>query len=644
MTSETFLESFSDLEILLVSDKPFHYVSGGVGPYYIDLRRGPNNPVIFNIILNKYCEKIHGDTSNLLFVGVPTTGVVYATGLSLRYNQPLAVIEKLYPDRVHIFSAEQLNTAIEQYSTFINKSECCAFLGLEDMGVMLATGLGIRYKRPSAILRRIQKGHGTSKTIEASLDKFARDNIKILYIVNDPYDPQSEDEITTTLYSIPGLSAFEFRILNGKPLPELGFNSVQSRRVIEIEDLWTTGTSAIILHQNIRKVLDLEAEVIVFLDREQHATTKFQKLRIDAKSVYRITEIAEYLFKSNRITDIVYNTVMSYIKQFERSSFTDKLSKYNKSSVCVGIDITPGKLPERAEDTTLPGYPYEYNAAGVKRYCLDLLDDISKVPGVGVIKPNLAYYNSISDPEMHSILWTILQKARELNLLVILDTKIGDIMRTQSQYAEKYKEFDAVTAHGFMGADSIIPITDVQLGCYVLVFTSNPTRTDLETRALLSEDSLEQYHTLVSSGMSCDEAKALILQKSAKVYHLMAQHVVDWQYAGSVGAVIGGTPNQDGKLQELEEIIELFAEKLSYLPPILIPGVGTQGGSATDVMNAILNTLVRVGWNETKIRAELCKVVINSASAINYSPRPRDATTDLVTEIKMAIDNFFYNH
>nr|QBK88076.1 MAG: orotidine 5'-phosphate decarboxylase / HUMPS family [Marseillevirus LCMAC202] len=638
MTPETYLQSFSDLEILLVSEKPFHYVSGGIGPYYIDLRRGSNNPVIFNIILDKYSSKINGDTSNLLFVGVPTTGLVYATGLSLRYNQPLAVIEKLTA-RIHIFSAEQLSSEIEQYSTFVKESEHCAFLGLEDMGVMLATGLGIKYKRPSAILRRIQKGHGTSKTIEASLDKFARDGTRVLYIINDPYDPHTKDEITTTLHSIPDF-AFEFHILNGKPLLELDISAVQSRRVIEIEDLWTTGTSAIMLYQNIKNVLGLEAEVIVFLDREQHATTKFQKLKINAKSVYKITEIAEYLVKSNVITGLVYSTVMNYVKQFERISFTDKLIQYNKSNVCVGIDITPGKFPEKAEDTTLPGYPYEYNAAGVKQYCLDLLDEIGTVPGVKVIKPNLAYYNS---NDMHSILWTILQKARELDLLVILDAKIGDIMRTQSQYAEKYKEFDAVTAHGFMGADSIVPITDVQLGCYVLVFTSNPTRTDLETRPLLDESLLEEYHTLVGAGMSCEEAKAVILKKSVKVYHLMAQHVIDWQYAGSVGAVIGGTPNKEGKLQELEEIIELFATKLSYLPPILIPGVGTQGGSATDVMNAILNTLSRVGWDEIKIRTELCKVVINSSSAINYSPRPRDATIDLVTEIKIAIDKFFYD-
>lgn len=649
VSNNKFIESFSDQEIFLVSDKPFHYSSGGIGPYYIDLRRGPNNPKMFNIFLNKYSltlEESSKSTENMLFIGVPTTGVIYATGLALKYKSPLAVIEKLNPERVHVFTHDILISEIESTDKLISNHTNCAYIGLEDMGVMLATGLAIKHNKSSAIMRRVQKGHGTSKTIEANLDHFMNLGIKHLYIINDPYNPQPDKEIVATLNTIYGMENFTFSIITTPTPEEANYKQIsnikksEDLRVVEIEDLWTTGTSAINLHRNIKRNLDLNAEVLVFLDREQNAMTKFEKLQIDAKNVYNITYITNYLYDNNLINNFTYNKVMNYVEQFDTKSFTDKLLKLNTTSVCVGLDITPGKFPDKPQDTTLPNYPYSQNTKGIEQYCMDLLDQISKTD-VKVIKPNLAYYNNLEDPEMHSIIWKILEKAREFGILVILDTKIGDIMRTQSQYAEKYKHFDAVTAHGYMGSDSIFPITDAQLGCYVLVFTSNPSRIDLETKNLLDIDTLTQYSTLIKNGMSDQDARNHVIKNSKKVYQLMAEHIVDWQYAGSVGAVIGGTPNKDGKLEELEDIIGIFATKLDYLPPILIPGVGTQGGSATDIINAILNVLDKQGWSEDKIRLELRKVLINSSSAIDYSPRPKDAAQDLIDEIKSTIDNFF---
>ena len=83
---------------------------------------------------------------------------------------------------------------------------------------------------------------------------------------------------------------------------------------------------------------------------------------------------------------------MSYVKQFNKESFMDKLVKKNESSVCVGVDITPGKFPEHKKDTTLPNFPYSQDAKGVRQYCLDVLEQVSKVKGMKAIKPNLAYY------------------------------------------------------------------------------------------------------------------------------------------------------------------------------------------------------------------------------------------------------------
>lgn len=644
ITSNNFMDTFPDLEILLISeDKQFHYVSGGIGPYYIDLRRGPNDPNVFKVIIDKYasllCDRVY---DNPLFIGVPTTGVIYASALALKYKTPLIVVEKLNPERFHTFSYETFISEIDAYSSMVYDIKTTAFLGLEDMGVIFATGLGIKHCKPSMILRRIQKGHGTSKTIEANLNILYEKGIRRLCVINDPYYPMTKDEVYTTLSSVPNTSLFEFELLNRDIPKELVIRDINEHHLIEIEDLCTTGTSAITLHNYIKKNTGLNADVIIFLDREQNAMKKFNKLKIRFESVYGITDIANYLFKTKKINNKSYKKVMNYVSEFtSRPSYSDLLLKHNSSSVCVGIDITPGKFPEKPEDTTLPNYPYACNAAGVKQYCLDLLDEISKVPEIGVIKPNLAYYNSFTDPELHSILQVIVDKAHDLNLLVILDTKIGDIMRTQAQYSEKYKHFDAVTAHGYMGSDSIFPITDVQLGCYVLVFTSNPSRIDFETLPLFDPKILDQYTTLLDSGMSVNEAKTVVANSCSKNYHKMVDNIIKWQYAGTIGAVVGGTPNKDGKLVELEEIVHRFAEKLDYLPPLLIPGVGTQGGSATDVINAILGVLDSLKWDEEKIRRELRKVSINSSSAIDYSPRPSDAARELVKEVQTAVDTFF---
>lgn len=635
--SNQILEAFSRYGMIAARDEGYHYASGGIGPYYVDLRKGCNNPEVFQLMLEKYTgligEKI--GEQELLFVGVPTTGVIYATGLALNFKATLAVVEKNNPSKMHFFNYGDISDYLAAIRLDEELVESSAFLGLEDMGVLVATGLNVRYNRPSAILRRVQKGHGTSKTVEADLSRFKEEGVTNLYICNDPYHPLSEEDILCTLSSVPNFSELGFRVnvLNLSPPRELEkielLKSSNCLRVIEVEDLWTTGTSSIdIYHQLVKNFAGtVEPEVLVFLDRQQGATDKFRKLGIKAASAFGITDLVAGLEEST------YNKVMNYVNSFNHESFTTKLERLNESCVCVGLDITPGKLPSSSEDTNLPNYPYTRDAVGIKQYALDLLDEISKIGEIRVIKPNLAYYNSLTDSEMHSIMGDILTRAHELGLLVILDTKIGDIMRTQSQYAEKYKGFDAVTCHAYMGSDSVYPLTDAMTGVFVLVFTSNPSRVDLETQPILTMESLNK----LEHGVSMDK----IFREAPRVYDIMTQKVIDWQYAGSVGAVIGGTANEEGKLYELEKIVRKFANDLDYLPPILIPGVGTQGGSATDVINTILGVLSSLNWSEQKCRKELTKVVINSSSAINYSPRPREAAQALVDEIKTTIDSYF---
>ena len=637
-------DRFPELEILCTDRERYYYANGGSGPYYVDLRRCPNTPEVFHEVLQQYNklqdQEESGPDLKPVYVGVPAAGVLFAAGLAYLNNCPLLVLEKKNLQRMWYYSDVKVLVHDFIMEHHITQEEDPIFLGLEDTGILYSTLLGLKFDAPSAIFRRVSKGHGTSKTIETDILQLLDERPRKVYIIDDPYDPLGNSEIMETFSNLPDSPEIYAKItgvevLLPKRCGDVVPNNITAQHLIITEDLWTTGTSAITVYHSIKETLQVEPQIQAFLDRQQGAKERFCKLNAKARCACTILDIMQNPVIEAKIDKVKYNRVMEYVESFKKEGFMKRLVEHNKSSVCVGVDITPSKMPELQKDTKLPNFPYLRNdcsvAQSVKQYALDVISDIAAVPGVGVIKPNLAYYNSLTDSEMQGIIQAILEHAKSLGLLVILDTKIGDISRTQAQYAEKYKGFDAVTCHGYMGADSINPITDAGLGCFVLVLTSNPSREDLETKIVLTKGLMDYIHKCPS--VTYED----ITRTPNHVYDVMAQKVIDMQYAGSIGAVIGGTPNQNGELEELKGLIELFAEHLDYLPPILIPGVGTQGGSAKDVTAAIVQVLKELKWSSEKIRMEMRKVLINSASAIDYAPSPRQAAQDLVNKVQEAL-------
>jgi orotidine-5'-phosphate decarboxylase len=142
---------------------------------------------------------------------------------------------------------------------------------------------------------------------------------------------------------------------------------------------------------------------------------------------------------------------------------------------------------------------------------------------------------------------------------VVLDYKRGDIAKSSVNYAKEGFErwvADAVTVSPYMGSDSVIPFLEYTakgLGTYVLNRTSNTGGSDLQD---------------------------LELQDGRKVYEAVAQKIIDWskEFPGT-GAVVGAT-----HMKELQVLAQMFAP---HDIPLLIPGVGSQGGSAAKVMNTL---------------------------------------------------------
>jgi orotidine-5'-phosphate decarboxylase len=255
-----------------------------------------------------------------------------------------------------------------------------------------------------------------------------------------------------------------------------------------------------------------------------------------------------------------------------------KSAKLHKSLVCLGLD----PLPE--------AFPFQELAPGkriVKSFekLFDRMIGSSTVPGA--FKPNIGYYHRLDRPlegsfAGSSALAEVLKMIREAfpEVPVILDAKRGDIATSSANYAEEAFESwkaDAVTVAPYMGSDSTGPFTSWCAhgkGVYVLNRTSNPGGAEVQN--------LE----LAKSG------KPLYLQVAMAISLIAAA-------APGCGAVVGAT-----NPSELEDLARFYA---SRMVPLLIPGVGGQGGSASVVVSTL---------NSSGYPLELAR--INSSSGITH--------------------------
>lgn len=209
-------------------------------------------------------------------------------------------------------------------------------------------------------------------------------------------------------------------------------------------------------------------------------------------------------------------------------------------------------------------------------------------------KPNIGYFVSLDRPREEDFsgslaLADVLDMVQNFfpGIPVILDSKRGDIARSSLNYAcEAFDAWnaDAVTVAPYMGSDSIEPFTTASdKGVYILTRTSNPGAKDLQNQVLADN---RPFYLAVA---------ALVAKTNKR--------------SGSVGAVVGAT-NPD----ELRHIATSLAEERV---PLLIPGVGSQGGSAATVMQIL---------RECGYPIELVR--INSSSALTHPWKHEEAPDD----------------
>ena len=235
----------------------------------------------------------------------------------------------------------------------------------------------------------------------------------------------------------------------------------------------------------------------------------------------------------------------------------------NASLLCVGLDPEPARFPAQLKG----------DASRIYDFCARIVDATADL--VIAFKPQIAYFAAHrAEAQLEQLMEHLRRNAPHVP--VILDAKRGDIGSTAEQYAiEAFERYgaDAVTLSPFMGFDSVEPyLRHAGKGAFLLCRTSNPGGADLQGQRLAG------------------------LQGEPFLYeHVAALAEGQWNVNGQLGLVVGATYPA-----EIERV-----RALAPTVPLLIPGVGAQGGDAV--------ATVRAGW-----RAD-APIVVNSSRAICYA-------------------------
>lgn len=252
-------------------------------------------------------------------------------------------------------------------------------------------------------------------------------------------------------------------------------------------------------------------------------------------------------------------------------NFLDMLrlaERQNGSLLCVGLDPEPARFP-----VTLQG-----DASKIYDFCAAMVDATADL--VCAFKPQIAYFAAHRAEDQLERLMAHMRRAAP-GVPVILDAKRGDIGSTAEQYAkEAFERYgaDAVTLSPFMGFDSVQPYLKYHgKGAFLLCRTSNPGGDDFQNQRLSSvagEPLLYEHIAQLAQG--------------------------PWNLNGQLGLVVGATYPA-----EIERV-----RALAPTLPLLIPGVGAQGGDAL--------ATVRAGWRENG------PIIVNSSRAILYASSAAD--------------------
>ena len=235
-----------------------------------------------------------------------------------------------------------------------------------------------------------------------------------------------------------------------------------------------------------------------------------------------------------------------------------------QSFLCVGLDTDPTRIPAHLQREDDPVFAFNQQIIDeTADYCV-------------AYKPNIAFYEALGPGGWESLRKTIEYIPDEC--FTIADAKRGDIGNTSRLYAKAFFEtmdFDSITVAPYMGQDSVTPFWSYP-GKWVilLALTSNPGSRDFQ-HLVTQEANRPLFQEVIQTSQGWGDAP------DANVEHLMY--------------VVGAT-----QADRLQEVRALAPDHF-----LLVPGVGAQGGSLSEV--------ARYGMNAQ------CGLLVNSSRGIIYA-------------------------
>src|SRR5579872_3712315 len=252
--------------------------------------------------------------------------------------------------------------------------------------------------------------------------------------------------------------------------------------------------------------------------------------------------------------------------------FADRLAEVScskQSLAILGVD-------PQLDTATVPGIPPGYT---LTKFCCEIIEACEK--SIVAVKPQLAFFEARGIEGMRAFA-EVIRFARGRRLITLADAKRGDIGTTSAAYAEAFLSngdfaCDAITINPYLGADAIMPFVNrIRAGRGVLVLVKN------------SNPSSGEFQDLEASGKPLWEAVAARVRG-------WGDDFIGSSGLSSVGAVVGATYPK-----HLKRARELMPHAI-----ILVPGYGTQGGSAEDAVMAA--------------RADGSGIIVNSSRGLMYA-------------------------
>jgi orotidine-5'-phosphate decarboxylase len=238
-----------------------------------------------------------------------------------------------------------------------------------------------------------------------------------------------------------------------------------------------------------------------------------------------------------------------------------RIIQRKKSFLCIGLDTDFKKIPKLLLDCEYP--VFEFN-----KHIIDATEDLAVA-----YKPNLAFYEKLGAAGQMSLEMTVTYLREHYpDVFIIADAKRGDIGNTSHMYAHAFfntLDVDAITLSPYMGKDSISPFLEVDgKWAVLLALTSNEGAKDFQLLQLKNGNLLYEQVIITSAA---------------------------WGTVNNIMYVVGAT-----KAESLAGIRKLIPEHF-----LLVPGVGSQGGSLEEVAKSGMN--------------DRCGLLVNASRSIIYA-------------------------